>query len=218
MLRGSVRSGRRSGRLCRLRRAAVATVGQRPRAPAGAVPARLPWPSCPRDHPHRRRPISTRKRRCGPFTRSTSRAPRPSARWPVPRASSRRCQPALGGGHLGYPAGRHQPAPARRPAGAAGTGLRRGRGARESRARMPTSSRRRHWRRRPRTASSSRTPRPGSRPPARPAWRWSGSPPRTASTSCRADACAASLANVYLGRTDRDFQGRPRLEILVVEA
>ncbi len=33
-----------------------------------------------------------------------------------------------------------------------------------------------------------------------------------------ADACAASLANVYLGRTDRDFQGRPRLEILVVEA
>jgi sugar-phosphatase len=33
-----------------------------------------------------------------------------------------------------------------------------------------------------------------------------------------ADACAASLADVYLGRLDRDFQGRDRLEILVVEA
>jgi len=33
-----------------------------------------------------------------------------------------------------------------------------------------------------------------------------------------ADACAASLANVYLGRLDRDLHGRDRLEILVVEA
>jgi mannitol-1-/sugar-/sorbitol-6-phosphatase len=33
-----------------------------------------------------------------------------------------------------------------------------------------------------------------------------------------ADACAASLADVYLGRLDRDFQGSDRLEILVVEA
>jgi sugar-phosphatase len=32
-----------------------------------------------------------------------------------------------------------------------------------------------------------------------------------------ADACTASLAGVYLGRVDRDGQGRDRLEILVVE-
>lgn len=33
-----------------------------------------------------------------------------------------------------------------------------------------------------------------------------------------ADACTASLANVFLGRLDRDLRGRNRLEILVVEA
>ena len=32
-----------------------------------------------------------------------------------------------------------------------------------------------------------------------------------------ADACAASLAHVHLGRLDRDAQGRSRMEILVLE-
>ena len=121
----------------------------------------------------------------------------------------------LGRRHLGDADDRHEPAPAGRPAGAGALCVPK-RGAWEAVPRSYLLAARGLG------ARARRVPRHRGRSTRIQAARAAGMQVIGLATThppdqLSADACAASLAHVHLGRLDRDAQGRSRMEILVLE-